>query len=178
MLRTALLAGLILASAGVRAQDGHHGGPAAAPSEPGQSAFAAIAEIVAMLRADPATDWGKVDIGALRAHLADMDVVVLQARAESAEIDDGLAITAVGDGLVGGAIRRMVTAHAPTLDALDGIAATAVATDGGAVLRVTGEDEATVRQIRALGFFGLMATGAHHQAHHWAIATGGSPHDR
>ena len=31
-------------------------------------------------------------------------------------------------------------------------------------------------QIRALGFFGLLATGAHHQAHHLAIARGGGAH--
>ena len=36
------------------------------PTQPGQEAFAAIQEIVAMLEADPRTDWSKVDIDALR----------------------------------------------------------------------------------------------------------------
>ncbi|MEM7724639.1 MAG: hypothetical protein AAF376_20080, partial [Pseudomonadota bacterium] len=31
------------------------------PQETGQSAFAAMAEIVALLRADPDTDWANVD---------------------------------------------------------------------------------------------------------------------
>ena len=39
------------------------------PIEAGESAFAAIQEIVALLNADPKTDWSKVDIDALRQHL-------------------------------------------------------------------------------------------------------------
>ncbi|MDP1699378.1 MAG: hypothetical protein Q8L53_00255 [Aestuariivirga sp.] len=35
------------------------------PQETGQSAFAAIQEIVAILSANPATDWSKIDIEAL-----------------------------------------------------------------------------------------------------------------
>lgn len=49
------------------------------PRETGQSAFAAIQEIVAMLEADPKTDWSKVDIEALRQHLIDMNNVTLGA---------------------------------------------------------------------------------------------------
>jgi hypothetical protein len=41
------------------------------PTEPGQGAFAAIAEIIALLEADPNTDWSKVDITALREHLVE-----------------------------------------------------------------------------------------------------------
>ncbi len=51
----------------------------AVPREPGQSAFAAIQEIVAILEADPETDWSRVNIEALRNHLADMDNVTLRA---------------------------------------------------------------------------------------------------
>jgi hypothetical protein len=49
------------------------GQAAALPTQPGQSAFAAIQEIVAMLEADPKTDWSRVNIEALRQHLIDMD---------------------------------------------------------------------------------------------------------
>src|SRR5665213_2414926 len=55
-----------------------HGGAAKAttlPTQPGQSAFAAIQEIVAILEADPKTDWSRVNIEALRQHLIDMDNV-------------------------------------------------------------------------------------------------------
>ena len=48
-----------------------HDGAAAGPAEPGQGAFAAMQEIVAILEADPTTDWSKVDLPALRQHLAD-----------------------------------------------------------------------------------------------------------
>ena len=47
------------------------------PVEAGQGAFAAVAEIVSILTADPKTDWSKVDISALREHLADMNELSL-----------------------------------------------------------------------------------------------------
>jgi len=58
----------------------HHGAQtAAAPTQPGQAAFGAMQEIVALLQADPTTDWSKVDIDALRQHLIDMDEVTIRA---------------------------------------------------------------------------------------------------
>ena len=42
------------------------------PTMPGQDAFGAIQETVSLLEADPATDWSKVNIAALREHLIDM----------------------------------------------------------------------------------------------------------
>src|SRR5437763_2768602 len=41
------------------------------PTSPGQAAFGAISEIVRLLKADPNTDWSKVNIEALRQHLID-----------------------------------------------------------------------------------------------------------
>src|SRR5215218_8695074 len=60
---------MTLAPATARSQAAHehdHGAPSV-PAEPGQSAFAAIAEIVRTLDADPATDWGRADVERLRA---------------------------------------------------------------------------------------------------------------
>ena len=57
----------------------HAGGDITMPTEGGQSAFTAIAEIVDILRADPGTDWNRVDIESLRQHLIDMDAVTLRA---------------------------------------------------------------------------------------------------
>ncbi len=51
------------------------------------AAFGAVQEIVEILEADPATDWSKVDIDALRQHLIDMDNVTLHAAGESREPD-------------------------------------------------------------------------------------------
>ncbi len=141
------------------------------PTETGQSAFAAIAEIVTILEADPQTDWSSVDIGALAAHLADMDML-MQATVQEAKLADGLEmrIDVTGDG--GAAAGRMVPAHAPVLAGETGWMSQAEVSDGGIVWRVTAADAADVPRIQALGFFGLMATGAHHQAHHLAIARG------
>lgn len=147
------------------------------PIEAGQGAFAAIAEIVAFLEADPDTDWARVDINALQRHLVDMDAVVLYSDVAERPVDGGLEMTVTGDGRVAEAIRRMVVAHAAELDGHDGLAAEAKLLDDGVVLRVVGSDTDTVVRIRALGFYGLLATGAHHQAHHFAIASGRSPHD-
>ena len=49
-----------------------------------------IQEIVAMLAADPQTDWSKVNIEALREHLVDMDNVTLHAHATSEDVDNGV----------------------------------------------------------------------------------------
>jgi hypothetical protein len=57
--------------------------------EGGQSAFAAIQEIVSQLMADPTTDWSRVDIDGLRQHLIDMDNVTLRARVHVEEVEGG-----------------------------------------------------------------------------------------
>lgn len=147
-----------------------------APAEPGQSAFAAIAEITAMLQNDPATDWSKVDVAALQSHLADMDQVTLHTIATTEPIPGGARITVKGDGETIASIQRMMLAHAPFLAAATGYAVEATATVDGAqwtVISITADDEV---EIRALGFYGLLAIGAHHQTHHFAIAKGDMVH--
>ena len=144
------------------------------PAEPGQGAFAAIAEIVAMLTADPETDWAEVDIAALRQHLIDMDNLVSFAEVTREDRPDGAVFRAGLAGLGGEALSRMVPAHAPVLAAETGWASTAETTGEAIVWTVTSPDNAAA--IRALGFFGLMAIGNHHQAHHLGIATGQMVH--
>ena len=46
--------------------------------------------IVEILEADPATDWGKVNIEALRQHLIDMDNVTLRAELKSGPVEGGM----------------------------------------------------------------------------------------
>ena len=157
----------------------HGGSPQAAPlSEPGQGAFAALSEIVALLEADPATDWSGVDLDALRAHLVDMDLLATRAEVRVVRLPDGLRATAAGDSATAAALGRMVPAHAAELASGGSWTATGEATADGAVLTVTSDDPATVARIQGLGFFGLMASQDHHRAHHFALATGGSPHGR
>jgi hypothetical protein len=148
------------------------------PTEAGQGAFAAIAEIVALLDADPDTDWSKVDVAALREHLVDMNELILNAVAREEPIPGGLRSTITGEGRTLRAIRAMVPAHAAELAKIEGWQVEAAVQDEGARLTVTSTDPRQKTRIRGLGFFGLMATGAHHQAHHWAIVTGQPVHER
>jgi hypothetical protein len=144
------------------------------PSEPGQGAFAAIAEIVALLRSNPWTDWSRVDIAGLRQHLVDMNRLVMDAEVAETPVPGGLSIEVSLGGPAGEAAGRMVPAHAPVLAAETGWLSSVTEGSGRLVWTVAApEDEA---QIRALGFFGLMALGDHHREHHLGLATGSVQH--
>ena len=156
-----------------------HGGAMqgmAVPTEPGQSAFAAIQEIVAILEADPKTDWSRVNIEALRQLLIDMDNVTLRAAVAMEPIDGGARFTVTGTGPVRDSIRRMVTAHSAAMSVVGGWTFVAGEAPDGAVLTVTVADPADVTKLRALGFIGVLTRGMHHQMHHLMIASGENPH--
>jgi hypothetical protein len=73
------------------------------------------------------------------------------------------------------AIRRMLGAHAPMLDAMDRYRAAASEIAGGMRLTVTArntDDAHAVARVRSLGFIGLMTEGEHHGPHHVMIARG------
>ena len=148
----------------------------AALSEPGQGAFAALSEVVRVLEADPNTDWAQVDLAGLRAHLVDMDRLVMDAVVMETDLPDGISAIATGDEDTIATLRRMVPAHAAQL-ARDGrwtIAASE--TNNGVELRVTSEIPAVVSRIKGLGFFGLMASQDHHREHHIMMANGIDAH--
>lgn len=152
---------------------------AGGPTLPGQDAFGAIAEVVALLDADPATDWRRVDLERLRQHLVDMHEVVLRADVRATPVEGGLVMEVTGAGRVEQAIRAMVVPHARELDAMPDLAATAEARPGGVRLTVRAadpQDARAVARIRGLGFAGLLTLGAHHQVHHLAIARGEAMH--
>ncbi|MGZ2260157.1 hypothetical protein [Roseobacter sp. A03A-229] len=142
------------------------------PQETGQSAFAAMAEIVALLRADLDTDWTNVDIAALRRHLVDMELVTMEAEVTRSVLPAGIRFEIRGAPRVLEAIRAMVPAHAPFLAAETGWAVTTEDLGDGVALLVDGDTD----QIQGLGFFGLMTIGAHHQEHHLMMAKGAPPH--
>jgi hypothetical protein len=142
------------------------------PAEGGQSAFAAIAEIVALLEADPDTDWAKVDIAGLRQHLVDMNSLTLEAKAHSTVENGSISFRVEGKGAVLRAIQSMVPAHAAELDNIGPWTVDAVTTPTGANLTVKTDTAKDLEKAKALGFFGLMATGSHHQPHHLAMAKG------
>lgn len=181
MRRALLIVSLLVVFHAAFAQEhsGEHHAALAGPSVPqeaGQSAFAAIQEIVLILNEDPATDWARVDLEALRQHLRDMDELTLHAEVAETPIRGGLTVSVTGAGRTLEAIRRMVPAHAVELNQLDGWEAAGTIATGGAEMTVTSDDPDAVQRIRGLGFIGLMATGAHHQAHHLAIARGERAH--
>jgi hypothetical protein len=159
-------------AAGSHAAHGLHDAGAAQPSEGGQSAFAAIAEIVALLEADPETDWSKVDIAALREHLVDMNSLMLGATASPTVEEDTIRFRVAGEGAVLRAIQAMVPAHAAELDRSGPWSVAAEVTPEGAILVVKSATDDDLQKATALGFFGLMAKGSHHQPHHLAMARG------
>lgn len=156
-------------------QMGKHDSHGAVPTQAGQSAFAAVQEIVGILEADPKTDWSKVNIEGLRQHLIDMNNVTLSAEVKSELVDGGIRYTVTGAGAVRDSIRRMLTAHAATMNGGTNWQFVAAEIDGGATLivRVPSMD---VDKVKGLGFLGVMTHGMHHQEHHMMIARGDNPH--
>jgi hypothetical protein len=144
-------------------------------TEAGQSAFAAIEEIVLALDADPETDWSKVNISGLREHLVDMELVFTDASVETAEVENGFVFTVTGMGKTKGAIQRMAFAHSGIMDGAGDWTFSPEEHEAGVVLTVTTAAD-DMAKLRALGFFGIMAMGMHHQDHHWMMATGANPH--
>ena len=149
---------------------------ASMPQEPGQSAFAAIAEIVAILNEDPDTDWSKVNIAALRDHLVDMEMLTTEAAYTYTEVDGGIEFEVYGSKRAIEAARRMVPTHAQELTKTIDWQITTKDSDRGVKMIVQPTETNPIAKIQALGFFGIMATGAHHQPHHLGMATGSFVH--
>lgn len=145
-------------------------------TEPGQGAFAALSEVVRVLEADPATDWSKVNLTALRDHLIDMDQLVRDAQVVQQELADGVRSRVTGDAYALAAAKRMVPAHAKELASNDRWRVEVVSEENAVTLTVISDDPATALRIKALGFYGLMASQNHHRKHHYIIATGGDAH--
>lgn len=146
------------------------------PFETGQSAFAAIAEIVQILSDDPKTDWEKVNIQALRDHLRDMELVTTEASVDNQIEGKIVEFNVSGAGNVEQAVQRMVLAHAPMLQQASGWLVTSELLRGGASMRIQVQTEDELDRVIGLGFFGAMTVGAHHQEHHMQIASGKDPH--
>ncbi|MGE0716835.1 MAG: hypothetical protein AB7P02_15445 [Alphaproteobacteria bacterium] len=150
----------------------HRPAQTAVPKLPGQDAFGAIQEIVRILDADPATDWSRVDLAALRRHLVDMSEVTLSADAVERPVEGGLEVAVTGAGRTLDAIRRMIPAHARELNELPGWNARTEPLPDGVRLTVMSADPGQIVRIRGLGFIGLLVSGSHHQPHHLMMARG------
>ena len=168
--------------AGPAGHSGHHAGPAGCPMmagkagkqprQVGQSAFAALAEMTALLDGDPATDWSKVDLDRLREHLVDMEQVSTEAAVVTRSVPMGFEAEISGSGRTLAAIRRMVPAHARHMNGQGGLTVAVKELETGVLVVVTTADPARVDRLRGLGFFGFLTAGDHHRPHHLAMALG------
>ena len=144
-------------------------------TQTGQSAFGAIQEVVERLEANPNTDWSRVNISALRDHLIDMDEVTLHATIQEQTIPNGSRYIVNGTGRTRDAIQHMIIGHAQSMGDAARWTMTAERSEGGATVTVIAKQPSDLPEIRALGLLGMMADGAHHQMHHWFLATGEGP---
>lgn len=144
--------------------------------ELGQAAFAAVAEMVAHLEADPSVDWSSVRLDRLREHLADMDRVMTTAQVDVSDLDDGFrARVTSADARTADAIGRMLPAHGRMMDGHRGWSVRVEPLSGperGVILQVRSDDPAQATKLRALGFAGFLVADDHHRPHHLAMTLG------
>ncbi len=142
------------------------------PQATGQDALEAVQEVVAYLLMDPTTDWNEVEITRLRRHLLDMDELMMRAEVQEDEVAGGLRITVGGGEETRGAARRVVPEHARRLDGFRGWRVELDEAGEDLALSVTSDEADEVEIIRALGFFGFLASGVRAPQRHLAVARG------
>jgi len=141
---------------------------------PGNEIFGTIQEVVQKLEADPNTDWSKVNLEALRQHLLDMKAFTEEVQVISQKpIDNGaeMLVQPESERAVG-ALKRLFSMHPMMLKSEKGWDMTANQNGSKWDITCTTKVKSEVEKIRGLGYIGLLTEGAHHQMHHWMIATG------
>jgi hypothetical protein len=152
---------------------GRPGTASEAPQQPGQAVFGALREVLERLEADSATDWSRVDLDALRQHLVEMDLLFRDAKVAREALADGMRYVVTGSPEVVAAAGRMGTMHAGMLAAERPAWRVVVEQRlADVVFEVRSSDPEQQAKIRGIGFFGMLATGAHHGPHHLALAAG------
>lgn len=147
-------------------------------TEAGNDAFGTIQEVINKLNSDPNTDWNKVNIEALRQHLRDMNEMTLNVDLVFQNvIKGGLQVTVrPTTESADSALERVFKAHPGQLQHDTGWVMKVEKNNGQYTITTTSDDPEEADKIRGLGYIGLMAYGAHHQRHHWAMATGKAAH--
>jgi len=141
--------------------------------ENGQAAFAALIEVVAILEQDDSTDWGNVDIDGLRAHLQDMNNLMLYTQAnKTITADTQIQFDITGTAQSIPSIHRMVPAHSGFIEQSRGWVIEHELNDSGATVKITVQNTDYLKRINALGFYGFMSLDSHHQTHHNRLAMG------
>ena len=141
---------------------------------PGNEIFGTIQEVIQKLEADPNTDWSKVNLEALRQHLIDMKAFTEEVEVINKKpIPNGVEIhVRPQTKRAQAALKRLFHIHPKMLKEEKGWEMKAHLNGDIWTITCTTKKPEEVRKIRALGYIGLLAEGAHHQYHHWLIATG------
>lgn len=105
-----------------------------------------------------------------------MDNVMTRSRVTMTAVPGGAKFAIRGDGLVGGSIQRMSASRAGMANGEGGLHVEVVSAPGGADMIVTGDRPEQEERIWALGFYGLLTGGVHHQVHHLMMAKGTMRH--
>lgn len=143
-------------------------------TKPGNDIFGTIQEVVQKLEASSNTDWSQVDLEALRQHLLDMKAFTEEVEVLSTDqIEKGTKITVrPRSERAVQALKKLFQMHPTMLKKEKGWNMNAIQNGDHWIITCTTSNESEVEKIRALGYIGLLAEGAHHQLHHWMIATG------
>lgn len=140
----------------------------------GSDVFDAIQEVVGQLKADPNTDWSKVDLEGLRQHLIDMKAFTEEVEViEQTPIDNGIKMLVKPEtDRADKALNHMLTMHPKMMKMERGWDMDAQQQGEQWEITCTTADPKEVDLIRGLGYIGILVEGAHHQVHHWMMATG------
>ena len=135
-----------------------------------------VQRTVGLLLADPRPDWSEVRVSRLRERLADLNVITLYAKAEEQGVPGGLDVMVGGDERTLEALRRVVPEHVRRMDGFRGWKVT-LDDDASESVRISirTENDDEVEIVRAMGFFGFLATGVHRPQNNLALARGVAP---
>lgn len=165
---------LIVGTAGT-AYGQHHMHQTNTPlTEAGNDIFGTIQEVVQKLEADPNTNWSQVNLEALRQHLLDMKAFTEEVKVISKQpVESGVQVEVKPTSArAEQALKNLFRMHPSMIKKEKGWNMDTKPKGDHWVITCTTERESEVEKIRGLGYIGLIAEGAHHQMHHWMIATG------
>ena len=146
-------------------------------TEAGTDPFAVIQEAIALLEANPDTDWSTVNIEALRLHLIEMQDMTLNVTVEQQPISLGfMAVITPTTNRALQSMAQVLSAHPSQMKEETGWDMVVTNNNGIFTIAVTTDQLQDVDKIRGLGYIGIMAYGSHHQPHHWAMASGENLH--
>ena len=145
-------------------------GSSAVLSEAGTDPFAVIQEAIALLEANPDTDWSTVNIEALRLHLIEMQDMTLNVTVEQQPISLGfMAVITPTTNRALQSMTQVLSAHPSQMKEETGWDMVVTNNNGIFTIAVTTDQLQDVDKIRGLGYIGIMAYGNHHQQHQYIL---------